>query len=72
MGLIRKHQFGQHVLVSCYRDWVLVFHHRPTIDVERSHEDVFDMVLGVPAGVLRAQLAMRAGIGVVAPWGSGG
>lgn len=56
MGLVRKHEFGKHMFIAGDGDWVLVFHDRPTINVEGCHQDVLDMILGAPAGVLGAQL----------------
>ena len=55
MGLIRQHQLSQHVLVAGDGHWVLVFHDRAAVDVERRNQDVFNMVLGDPLRILGAR-----------------
>ncbi len=59
------------MLVAGNGDRVLMLHHRAAVNIERGNKDVFDMVLGAAARVLRPKPPMGAAAGSIAAWTAG-
>lgn len=64
MRLVWKHELCQHVFVSGYGDWILVFHDRAAINIEGGYQDILYMVLAGTSRILRAQFPGILSIGI--------